>query len=303
MLEHPRNGPILAGIDNGPVLSIDKIVKGNPVLPPVTEREDFLDDEVHMKRILMTGVAAAALTSMASAADLGAQNYAKAPAPVAPIYNWTGFYFGAHVSGAWNANNNLDVSDPLGGGLGGLIGSRGNSGSFLGGGQVGADYQFSPNFLIGIESQISGLANNERTFFVGGNGNELFQERSDWLASVTGRLGYVSGPGLFYVKGGVAFRNDNGVSPSDTIRQIQAGGGSFAVDRKQTGYTVGGGLEYMFAPAWSAKAEYQYYNFGATAVSIGAPGVSLGIKYRDEIQAIKAGVNYHFNWGAVAAGY
>ncbi|MDH8276168.1 hypothetical protein QIG69_27840, partial [Klebsiella pneumoniae] len=59
------------------------------------------------------------------------------------------------------------------------------------------------------EGQISGLSNSDRTFTSGVNS---FRDRSDWLASVTGRLGYTWGPGLIYAKGGVAFRDDNGLA-------------------------------------------------------------------------------------------
>ncbi len=66
-------------------------------------------------------------------------------------------------------------------------------------------------------------------------------------------------------------------------------------NRESTGYTVGGGFEYMFAPAWSAKVEYQYYNFDTTHVSTNA---GLGaLSYKDDLHTVKVGVNYHFNWG------
>lgn len=264
-----------------------------------------------MKKFLMTSVSIAALTSMASAADLGAQGYTKAPAPVVPIYNWTGFYVGAHLGGAWSGSNDFDLDAPIGGPiLEGTLNSRSNNGSVLGGGQIGADYQFSPNFLIGVEGQISGVTNNSRSFTIDGGPGigsvDFFRDRSDWLGSVTGRLGYVSGPALFYVKGGVAFRDNNGVSLSDAIQQsVQAQGGWSATERNSAGYTVGGGLEYMFAPAWSTKVEYQYYNFGTTGVFFGASGIpTLSISYRDDIHTLKAGINYHFNWaGPIAARY
>jgi len=69
------------------------------------------------------------------------------------------------------------------------------------------------------------------------------------------------------------------------------------------GYTVGAGLEYMFAPSWSAKVEYQYYNFGDTTFAIG-PAPIVGIRFRDDEHTVKAGLNYRFNWGRPAvAGY
>jgi outer membrane immunogenic protein len=66
------------------------------------------------------------------------------------------------------------------------------------------------------------------------------------------------------------------------------------------GYTVGGGLEYMFAPNWSAKAEYQYYNFGNTTLNTGPADVA-GRSFRNDEHTVKAGVNYRFGWGGPAA--
>lgn len=229
-------------------------------------------------RFALVGFSAALLASTASfAADLPARTYTKAPvyAP-APIYNWTGIYVGAHIGAGFGGDNGLNTT------IAGLTGSNRDA-SFLGGGQIGADYQFAPNWLVGIEGQISGLSKNDRNFT---NGVDAIRDRSDWLASVTGRLGYTWGPGLIYAKGGVAFRDDSGLAA--TVGFLPA-----VTDRKDTGYTVGGGFEYMFAPAWSAKVEYQYYNFDTTTVATPVGGLS----YKDDLHTVKVGVNYHFNWG------
>src|ERR1700730_8995877 len=97
-----------------------------------------------MKKFLLATVALVALgaTVPALAADLAARPYTKAPAYAAPIYNWTGFYIGGHIGGAFNGNNNF----------GGLV-NNGNDGRFLGGVQGGADYQFAPNWVLGVEAQ------------------------------------------------------------------------------------------------------------------------------------------------------
>src|SRR4051812_29338834 len=229
-----------------------------------------------MKKFLLGTVAFVALgTASAFAADLPARTYTKAPAyAAAPIYNCTGIYVGAHIGAAFGGDNGFNTN------IGGLTGSNRDA-AFLGGGQLGADYQFAPNWVVGVEGQISGLSNSDRNFAVGVN---TLRDRSDWLASVTGRLGYTWGPGMIYAKGGVAFRDDNGLT----------GTGAFTAsltDRKETGYTVGGGFEYMFAPAWSAKVEYQYYNFDTTNVV--GPGVAF-LNYKDDLHTVKVGVNYHF---------
>ena len=228
-----------------------------------------------MKKFLLGTVALVALgaTVPALAADLPARTYTKAPpAYAAPIYNWTGFYIGGHLGGAFAGDNSL----------------TGNSGRFLGGVQGGADYQFAPSWVIGVEAQYSWLAsNNTGVLFPGG---VLVTSNSDQLGSVTGRLGYTWGPALLYGKGGFAWkdRNDIGVSVGGAPVPFTTDG-----DHRD-GYTVGAGLEYMFAPSWSAKVEYQYYNFGDTTFT---SGPIVGVRFRDDEHTVKAGVNYRFNWG------
>ena len=115
-----------------------------------------------MKKFLLGTVALVALgaTAPALAADLAARPvYTKAPVYAAPIYNWTGFYIGGHIGGAFPGNN----------GFAGTTNSS-NSGSFLGGLQVGADYQFAPNWVLGIEGQYSWLASNTNSVAFNGLG-------------------------------------------------------------------------------------------------------------------------------------
>jgi len=153
-----------------------------------------------MKKFLLGTVALIALgaTVPALAADLAARPYTKAaPAVYAPIYNWTGFYIGGHVGGAFNGDNNF----------GGLTTGNNNDGRFLGGVQAGYDYQFAPNWVLGVEGQYSWLgSNNNGIIFPGGF---IYTNNQRALASVTGRVGYTWGPALLYVKGGYAFSDNN----------------------------------------------------------------------------------------------
>ncbi len=200
-----------------------------------------------MKKILFATVALLAVSAAAPAlgADLGARPYYnKAPAYAAPIYNWTGFYIGAHLGGAFSSDNNFN----------GLSTGNNGNGRFLGGLQAGADWQFNPNFVVGAEAQYSWLSGNVGAVFPGG---VAYTNDQRGLGSITGRVGYTWGPGLLYVKGGYAY--------SDNNEKVTVGGVPTAfiiTGDHRNGYTVGAGLEYMFAPNWSAKAEYQYYNFG-----------------------------------------
>ncbi|HXN70337.1 MAG TPA: outer membrane beta-barrel protein [Bradyrhizobium sp.] len=237
-----------------------------------------------MKKFLLGGAALIALAAPAFAADMPARTYTKAPVYTAPevVYNWTGFYIGGHLGGAFAGNNSLE----------------GNGGRFLGGVQGGVDYQFATNWVIGAEAQYSWLANgnNNGTVFPG---NTLITSSNNQLGSVTGRVGYTWGPALLYAKGGFAWRDNPNLG-------VAVGGAPVAFTTDGThkdGFTVGAGLEYMFAPNWSAKAEYQYYNFGNTTFT-GGPAPIVGARFRDDEHTVKVGVNYRFGWGGpVAAKY
>ena len=232
-------------------------------------------------RIFLLGAAALfALAAPAAAADMPAQTYTKAPVYTPPqvIYNWTGFYIGGHVGGAFAGDNTFQSSDAR----------------FLGGVQGGFDYQFAPNWVTGIEAEYSWMTrNNNGVTFPGG---VVVTDRDNQLGSVTGRVGYTWGPGLVYAKGGYAFRDGNNLA-------VSVGGvpttAFVATGNNRNGWTVGAGLEYLFAPNWSAKAEYQYYNFGTTTFTAG-PAPIVGSRFRDDDHTVKVGVNYRFGWGGPA---
>ena len=232
-----------------------------------------------MRKILLGAVALLALAGPAAAADMQPRPYTKAPAYTPPqvIYNWTGFYIGGHVGGAFAGDSSFESS----------------AARFLGGVQGGFDYQFAPNWVVGIEAQYSWLPtnNNGVTFPLG----TQVTSNTDQLGSVTGRIGYTWGPTLLYAKGGYAWRNNGlGVNIAGVPQTFTTTGNS------KDGYTVGAGLEYMFAPSWSAKAEYQYYNFGNTTFTTAPPDV-VGTRVRNDEHSVKVGVNYRFGWGGPAA--
>ena len=108
---------------------------------------------------------------------------------------------------------------------------------------------------------------------------------------MTGRVGFAWGPALLYAKGGYAY--------SDNKETLTFGGApiAFAFDHnRRDGYTVGAGVEYMFAQNFSAKLEYQYYDFGRSAFIAPIAFVPFGA-FRVDEHTVKAGLNYRFNWG------
>ena len=234
-----------------------------------------------MKKLLLGAAACVVFAAPAFAADLPARTYTKAPVYKAPeaIYNWTGFYIGGHIGAAFPGSSSLDTSNVR----------------FMGGLQGGFDYQFANNWVIGAEAQYSWLSGNVGAVFPGGL---VYTNNQRGLGSLTGRVGYTWGPGMVYVKGGYAYSDNN---EKVTLAGVPV---PFIINGDhRNGYTVGAGVEYMFAPSWSAKVEYQYYNFGnANFVTPGAL-VPFG-NFTTDDHVVKAGVNYRFNWGApVAARY
>jgi outer membrane immunogenic protein len=157
------------------------------------------------------------------------------------------------------------------------------TGFYIGGHLVegGSDYQFSPNWLVGAEVQYSWLGgNNNSRLFPGGN---LVTMNDNQLGSVTGRVGYTWGPGLLYGKGGFAWKDNSNLRVTNAgVPQAFATTGN-----NRDGYTVGAGVEYMFAPSWSA--------FTA------APAGLAGTRIRDDEHTVKAGLNYRFGWGGPVA--
>jgi len=235
-----------------------------------------------MKKLLLATVALAAFgaTAPALGADIGARPYYNTPpAYAAPLYNWTGFYIGAHLGGAFSSGNTFN----------GLVLSD-SSARLLGGVQVGADWQFAPNWVVGAEGQYSWLgSNNFNATFPNGM---VFNNDQRAIASITARVGYTWGPGLAYIKGGYAYSDNRDTL---TFAGVPVG---FALDTShRDGYTIGAGVEYMFAPNWSAKAEYQYYNFGDTRFVAPAVLIPFGTFHNDE-HTLKLGVNYRFNFAA-----
>jgi len=249
---------------------------------------------VEMKKLLLAGIAGVAFVAgaPAHAADLG-RRPAYAPPPVVapvPIFSWSGCYIGGHIGGGW-ARKSVSASELAPG-----ISFAGNTIGFLGGGQVGCNYQFAPNWVIGIEGDGSAadIKGEATTTVLGITGTA--RAKTDWLASVTGRLGWAAGPWLIYAKGGVAWAGDKYSADIPVFDEhIEA-------SETRTGWTVGGGVEWAFWNNWSAKLEYDFYDFGTRSVAFtgtigGIPEVVPGIDIKQRLNAVKFGINYRFDWG------
>lgn len=234
-----------------------------------------------MKKLFLASVALIALSTVASAADLAARQYTKAP-PMDPGINWTGFYIGAMGGYGWSDHGRATI-----GGVA-FAGSGSDINGGFGGGTIGYNWQMGSPWVFGLEADVAGADISDSATSLG----VTLTDKIDAFGSVTGRIGYAVGPALFYAKGGYAWA-DNKMSAA-----VAGVGTVFSESHVHSGYTVGGGLEYMFAPNWSAKAEYMYADYGnQTYLAAFVPG---GVGFGAAFHTVKAGINYHF--GAPAVG-
>lgn len=234
-----------------------------------------------MRYLVVALLAATTLgVGAAAASDLPVR---RAPAPMyspAPVYNWTGFYVGGHIGGAWS---NADLSD-----LAGPAWMSVNGSGFLGGGQLGYNWQ-AGNWVFGIQGDMS-WTSIDASAIDPDNATGTFNNKVDWLATVTGRIGYAWNNVLWYGKGGAAWVH-NEYSYTDTAI---AGNNATGSDTR-AGWTLGTGLEYGFTPNWTAFIEYDYIGLGThTATLTGVGGGSHQVDVRQDIQIVKGGINYKF---------
>jgi outer membrane immunogenic protein len=181
-----------------------------------------------------------------------------------------------------------------------------DSSGALFGGQVGCNYQFWTNWVVGVQGDFAGTDFNGKAHDVFANdpflSYGLISEKSDWLGSVTGRLGYtfLNNQALVYVKGGGAWIHNKWDTSLATLPFSNTGQNLF--DETRSGWTIGGGVEWtLWSPAWTAFVEYNYYDFNngglnQTAVFFGGAETTFQTK-RQEINTVKVGVNYRF-WGS-----
>jgi outer membrane immunogenic protein len=228
-----------------------------------------------MKNLLLASAALIALSGAASAADLArAAPYTKAPM-MEPGVNWSGFYIGA--MGGYGFSDHVRTT--VGGATFTTSGSDINGG--FGGGTIGYNWQTGP-WVFGLEADAAGADISDSATAIG----VTVTERINAFGTATGRIGYAVGPTLFYAKGGYAWA-DNEISASAV-----GVGTVFSESHIHSGWTVGGGLEYMFNRNWSGKAEYMYADYGnQTYLAAFAPG---GIGFGAAFHTVKAGINYHF---------
>lgn len=237
------------------------------------------------------------LAGHAGAADLPARAPIYQPPPVF-LYNWSGFYIGAHAGGGWGRKHWVDTTfAPLD------EGSHDVSGA-LAGGQIGFNFQAGA-WVFGLEGQASWAdLTGEHVSLAFPTDRD--RTRVDALGTVAGRVGYAFDRVLLYGKGGVAWAHDK-----FSITDIPSGITYANFVQTRWGWMAGAGLEYGLTANWSAKIEYNYMDLGTVRATnvicspnfgCGGPGGSFNEDVSQQLHVVKVGINYRFG-GPVVAQY
>ncbi len=236
------------------------------------------------------------------------------PSIPAPIFNWTGLYVGTNAGYGSASDDNVsttgqavaNVNNVNGGARPGSV--RVQRDGFVGGAQVGYNWQTAPNFVLGIETDIAytGLDRTVGVTTIPLNGistlNNTFTNSLEYLGTLRGRLGYSWDASMLYATGGLAYgevnTSVNFFGPANTGGVLQFTG---ARNEVRTGYTIGGGFEHMFAPGLSIKGEYLYYDLGQQTVNVavipgsGGGGTGYNSTFSNAGHIGRIGLNYKFD--------
>ena len=219
--------------------------------------------------------------------------------PIAPPYpyNWSGFYIGGNLGAGFN--NTGSATDTFGS----TFGTTTNT-SFLGGGQVGVNYELWSFFVIGAEVMFDWLPNTQNTVNVtnttitpGTTNTAAVTLNNRWVTMATGKLGYAWDRVLLYGKGGGAWVGTG--SPGLTVNNVPASFTSTS-NNNNFGATVGLGVEWAFAGNWSARAEWdaillQNQSFAVSGSAFGTDTITVNNR---SINMFTAALNYKFGgWG------
>src|SRR5215475_1035104 len=175
-----------------------------------------------MKRLLKYVASAAMLFSplAAHSADLAVK---APPPPPAPVFSWTGFYIGANIGGAWSNNRWTDT-------LFLTNFNNNNNGRFIGGGQIGANYQIG-QFVIGGEWDFDWAGNNNNNnvgVFIPGVGTIVVNNNNNrWITTVAARFGWAVDHWLFYGKFGGGWVNNNNLTVTNLTTGVSLTCGTF----------------------------------------------------------------------------
>jgi outer membrane immunogenic protein len=227
-----------------------------------------------------TIVALALIPASVFAADLPARTGPGGPGgpglpPPLPYFNWTGFYIGGNLGGVFESDN---VTDQF---LGESFGS--NRSGFIGGGQIGYNWQFAPWGVVGVEWMFDGTSlssNTDAVNLVRAN------ESVDWITTVAGRLGFAVNNWLFYGKGGGGWVHDR-----LTVNDLALNNG-FTASQTSGGWLAGAGIEYGITRNWTVRVDYSH--IGLDSVNESGFFASDLVTLSRHFDIVTAGANFKF---------
>jgi outer membrane immunogenic protein len=243
------------------------------------------------------------------AADLPVR---KAPplAAYPTIFTWTGFYGGINAGYKFDGDDDVhtegqaapNIANIAGGARPGFVPL--NRDGFIGGGQIGYNYQFG-QFVAGIETDISYTDfqdfNSVTTaqLVTGLPLTNTFRSRLEYLGTVRGRVGYAYDRALFYATGGFAYgKSEHHIDMLGPTGNLQFSGDSSDV---KTGYAVGAGVEYAVTDNVTVKGEYLFFDLGKDTVNVavipgsGGAGTGYNSHFSDNGHIVRVGLNYKIN--------
>ncbi len=187
---------------------------------------------------------------------------------------WSGAYIGLHAGGAWSSVDWQYI-------VSGNRADHSGDGAF-GGGQIGYNFR-AGGIVLGIEGDISGASINGSTICPGPSYS--CNSHISWLGSARLRAGVDMGGVLIYATGGFGFGH------LEMSTKLLASGATFGTSQNDTGWTAGGGAEFLVDRNWSIKAEYLYYDFGTNTYTVDN---NLRLRADTTIHTAKIGFNYRF---------
>ena len=246
-------------------------------------------------------------------------------APVATPWSWTGFYVGGNVGYSWGNWDSTSVAAIFPGSPGFTTTDSPNVQGAVAGGQTGYNWQFAPQWLVGIEGDIdwsgeqasdsatastsihipsTGFCNSHGPCTLTVTGMTTNTWNLDWFATIRGRLGWVADQiWLFYGTGGIAFAGAQFSNASSATATITGRGGAvepgfpittasaFSETTTRVGFAVGAGVEKMLSQSMSVKIEYLFMDFGSHTFLAGT-GFDTNVRMIDNV--IRGGVNWKF---------
>jgi outer membrane immunogenic protein len=228
----------------------------------------------------------------------------------APIYNWSGFYIGLNAGGAFAsqgvpvdsvATSPADPSFAPGTVIPG--GTSFKNTGFLGGGQIGANFQAS-QFVFGVEGDIDYMSNkstivNTGTIPIGPLAGTVNSSQHIYtmpiFSTVRGRIGFAADRVLFYGTGGLAM-GEYEVQRTQVSGQAGNAISSTAAENYsdlRLGWTAGAGVEVALADNWTARLEYLYTDLEKLTYTFAVSGRTQAVPMQ-AINVVRAGVNFKF---------